>query len=413
MKQFWKVFSFEFNNHLKNKIIVGITAFLVLLMAVVLFFPRITVFFNTDEAEPTQTPSLTMLVKIADPSQAHLGDVISSMFEHYNVYITDDDINTVKEEIAADRADCAIVLSSADSFVYYVKNHSMDDINPEIVRTALQTDQQERAMIDNGIPAEQATAILNTQIIYEIETLSQDQSSNFLYTYIIVFALYLVIMLYGQMISTNVAIEKSSRAMELLITSTNPTSMMFGKVIASCLMGLVQLTIIFGSAVLFYSFNKEHWENNIIFSSIFNIPIELLIYMLVFFVFGFLIYAFLFGAIGSLASKLEDINVSTIPIMVLFIIAFIGVTTAVSSNDVNSSLMKVCSYIPFSSPMAMFARIAMSSVPIYEIVISIVILLISVVGIGFLSARIYRLGVLLYGNPPKIGTILKSLSAKR
>ena len=290
MKQFWKVFSFEFNNHLKNKIITGITIFLVLLMAIVLFFPRITVFFNTEKAESTQTSSLTMLVKLADPSQLHLADAISSTFEEYSVHVTDDTINTIKEEITAGSVDCAIVLSGVDSFVYYVKNYSMDDVNPEIVSAVLQSAQQEQTMIDNGIPAEQAMAILNTQTIYEIETLSKDQSSNFLYTYIIVFALYIVIMLYGQMISTNVAIEKSSRAMELLITSASPTSMMFGKVIASCLMGLMQLIIIFGSAVLFYGFNKAHWENNIIFSSIFNIPIDLLTYMLVFFVLGFCLW---------------------------------------------------------------------------------------------------------------------------
>ena len=77
------------------------------------------------------------------------------------------------------------------------------------------------------------------------------------------------------------------------------------------------------------------------------------------------------------------------------------------SGNVDNTLIKVCSYIPFTSPMAMFTRIAMSTVPWYEILISIVILIGSVIGVGVLSAKIYRVGVLLYGTTPKLGTILK------
>ena len=80
-----------------------------------------------------------------------------------------------------------------------------------------------------------------------------------------------------------------------------------------------------------------------------------------------------------------------------------------SSGNVDNILMIVCSYIPFTSPMAMFTRIAMSTVPIYEIIISTVILVASLFGVGILSAKIYRVGVLLYGTKPKIGSIIKSI----
>jgi ABC-2 type transport system permease protein len=211
------------------------------------------------------------------------------------------------------------------------------------------------------------------------------------------------------MVATNVATEKSSRAMEVLITSAKPTSMMFGKVIASCLAGLIQLICIFGSAFLFFQINKADWGDNQVINSIFNMPIGLLLYMLLFFVLGFFIYAFLYGAVGSTASKLEDINTSVMPITMLFVIAFCVVMFSMSSSNVDSTIMVVCSYIPFTSPMAMFTRIAMSTVPLYEILISIVILIGSVIGIGVLSAKIYRVGVLLYGTTPKMGSVLKSL----
>ncbi len=132
-----------------------------------------------------------------------------------------------------------------------------------------------------------------------------------------------------------------------------------------------------------------------------------MIYMLIFFLLGFFIYAFMYGAIGSTTSKLEDINTSVMPVTMLFIIAFIVVVFSLSSGTVDNTLLKVCSYIPFTSPIAMFTRIAMSTVSFYEIAISIAILIVSAVGIGIISAKIYRVGVLLYGTTPKIGTVLK------
>lgn len=82
---------------------------------------------------------------------------------------------------------------------------------------------------------------------------------------------------------------------------------------------------------------------------------------------------------------------------------------SMSSGNVDNTIMTVCSYIPFTSPMAMFTRICMSTVPMYEILISIAILIGSTVGIGFVAAKIYRVGVLLYGTTPKIGAIVKAV----
>ena len=136
---------------------------------------------------------------------------------------------------------------------------------------------------------------------------------------------------------------------------------------------------------------------------------ELFAYMLVFFLLGFLIYAFLYGAISSTVSKLEDINTAVQPVTFLFLFGFMVVMFSMSSGSVDNILMQICSYIPFTSPMAMFTRIAMSTVPWYEITISIGILVASTFGIGILSAKIYRVGVLMYGTSPKIGNIIKAV----
>lgn len=176
--------------------------------------------------------------------------------------------------------------------------------------------------------------------------------------------------------------------------------------------GFIQITAVFGAAVICFNINKSYWADNNMIKSIFDIPADLLVYMLVFFILGFLIYAFLYGAVGSTVSKLEDINTAVMPVSLIFIFGFFVVMFSMSGGSVDTLLVKVCSFIPFTSPMAMFTRIAMTAVPLYEIAISIVILIASVIGIGVISAKIYRVGVLLYGNAPKPAAIIKSIWKK-
>lgn len=412
MKQFEKILKFELKYYFKNKVFVGITIFFMVAIAVVMFLPRALEMFKSDDASDTPEEVDVMLVKADDTAQAGMvQEIFAASFADYDVRITDADTETIKSEIVSGEAECAFVMTGPASYVYYVNNLSMYDMNTQIADEVLGQIYQMNAMISGGMTQQQAADVMNIQIESEIENLGKNQIENFLYTYIMIFALYMVILLYGQMVATNVATEKSSRAMELLITSAKPVAMMFGKVIASCLAGFIQIIAIFGSALIFYNLNKSYWSGNMMVGSAFNIPPELLVYMLLFFVLGFLIYAFMFGAVGSTASKLEDINTSVMPLTMLFVVAFVVVMTSMSSGNVDNIVMKVCSFIPFTSPMSMFTRIAMSTVPWYEIVISIVILIASTIGIGVLAAKIYRVGVLLYGTPPKIGAIIKAVMA--
>ena len=411
MKQFGKIFNFELKYYLKNKVFVGVTVFLVLAIAVVMFFPRFAGFFKAEEgAEAVQEKSAVMLLKAELPEQqTMLQEMFAAAFPDYDAQASEMSVDEIKDKITSGESECAFVMTDDTTYTYYVDNLSLYDTNTAIANEVLQKIYQMNAMLENGMSAEEAGAVMSVQIAGSVESLGADQTQNFWYTYIMIFALYMVILLYGQMVATNVATEKSSRAMEVLITSAKPVSMMFGKVLASCLAGLLQIVAVFGSAILFYSMNKEYWGDNYIIASIFDMPGQLFGFMLIFFVLGFLIYAFMFGAVGSTASKLEDINTSVMPITLLFVAGFMVVVFSFTSGEVDNLLMKVCSFVPFTSSMAMFTRIAMSTVPWYEILISIVILIGSVVGVGVVSAKIYRVGVLLYGTTPKIGSILKAV----
>jgi len=410
MKQFLIILKFELQHYFKNKIFAGITIFLVLAIGVVMFFPRISGLFKNESESTEPEQREVMLVAAETPEEGEvLEQVFGAAFEDYNVQATTEGVEAIKEQILSGEAECAFVITGDMSYTYYVNNLSMYDNNTSIADELFQNIYRMSAMVEKGIAPMEAGSILSVQIEHEVESLGKDQMQNFFYTYIMIFALYMVILLYGQMVATNVATEKSSRAMELLITSAKPSSMMFGKVIGSGLAGLTQLVLVFGASILFYNMNAGYWGDNYMIKSIFNVPPHLLGYMLIFFILGFFIYAFLYGAIGSTTSKVEDINTSVMPLTFLFIAAFVIVVVSMSSGTMDNIAMKICSFIPFTSPIAMFTRIAMSTVPIYEIIISIAILIISVFGIGVLSAKIYRVGVLLYGTTPKVGTILKAM----
>jgi len=431
MGQFGKIFKFELKNYLTNKVLVGVTVFFSLIIALVMFFPRVAEIFESNDAvipEPSIEDVYTdedissedvyvesgnsgpiMLLGYNGENSEMIKEAFSNSFPGYNVELTEEDISVIEEKIRSGDAECAFVLDGLNYFTYYVGNLSMYDMNSEMASELLRTLYQQNSLMNSGFSEEEALNVLNAYVSYETVTLGKDQMVNYFYTYIMILALYMVILLYGQMVSTNVATEKSSRAMELLITSAKPSSMMFGKVFASCLAGFTQLVCIFGSAFVSFNINRTYWDEFGMASSFFDIPIELIIYMLVFFVLGFLVYAFIFGAVGSTVSKLEDINTAVMPITLLFIFGFMVVVFSFASGTVDNVLMKVCSYIPFTAPIAMFARIAMSTVPWYEITICISVLSVSVVLIGTISAKIYRVGVLLYGTPPKIGAILKAI----
>ena len=412
MKQFLTIFNFELKNYFKSKSFVGVTLALVLILAGVLFFPRVKEMIvgeaenETDEIEKNGI----MYVLSNDEARGNFyTQAFSEAFLNYEVKSDVKSLDEIKEMITSDEIECAFVIESPTEYTYYVNNLSMYDQNTLVADEIMQNAFRVNAMIVSGISPEDTATILSTPITGETESLGVDQMQNYFYAYVMIIALYIMMMLYGQMVTMSVASEKSSRAMELLITSAKPTNMMFGKVFAACIAGFSQLAVIFGSVLLFYNINRDYWSGFDMADMFFDIPPMLLVYMFVFFVLGFLVYAFLFGAVGSTVSKLEEVNTAISPIMYVFVAMYIIAIVALSSGEVDTLLIKVCSFIPLTSPMAMFMRIALSNVPIYEIIISIALLVVSVFGIGFISAKIYRVGVLLYGTPPKIGAIIKAM----
>lgn len=408
MRQFRTILGFELQNYFKNKIFVGVTIIIMLAVAGVMFYPRVASFFTQgNEAGRGDRPIMLVATNSSELSTSTTEAVFRRSFPRYQIKVTTDRVEQVKEQVKSGKAKYALVLSDT-SYTYYVNGLVMADSNVATANSVVKDLYQLKMLRRHGLSAEQTGQVMTVQIKPNVQNLGKDQTKNFYSAFIMIYALYIAVMTYGQMVATNVASEKSSRAMELLTTSASPVAMMFGKIIASCLAGLTQLVGIFGSALLFYNLNRASWQGNQMINSIFNIPPDLLLYMILFFLLGFFIYGMMYGAVGSLVSKIEDIGSVAMPIILVFVIGFVVVMSSI--EDPNNAIgMKICSFIPFTSSMAMFARIAMGSVSTGEIALSIAILVVSTVLIGILAAKIYRAGVLMYGTRPKLRTIWRSI----
>lgn len=409
MKQFKTIFSFEFLGYIKNKMFIGLTLVVILVMGIVLFYPSLNGGKSVDMGNIGVKFAQNIALKTeTDYDLGRLSGYITQSIEGAKVTLSDKTDEELKTAVSEGEYDIAVIITSPLSYRYIVDTAGLTDMTTAVIDETLGYEYQTSIMLDAGLNEEQAQKILTATVESEAEIISTDQSQSFFYTYILMFLLYFAVLVYGQYVAQGVAVEKSSRTMEMLITHADPVSLMFGKILGAGAAGFTQLILILGAAVGFYSINKEYWQDNMIVNSIFDMPLKLVAFTVLFFSLGFLIYSFMYGALASLASRLEDVSTLTMPVTFVMIFAFMLTIFSMLSN-VDSPLMKVASFFPLTSPMAMFTRIAMGNVPWYQILISVAILIASTVLIGYLAAAIYRIGVLMYGKPPKFNELSRAL----
>ncbi|MCA0983899.1 ABC transporter permease [Halobacillus yeomjeoni] len=230
--------------------------------------------------------------------------------------------------------------------------------------------------------------------------------------YIMLFLMYFSVMMYGNMISTEVATEKSSRVMEILISSVSPVSQMFAKIIGIALLGLTQFSIFLIAGYFGIQQSRDSSDGSLLESfGLLDIQGSTVVYAVVFFLLGYLLYATLAATLGSLVSRLEDAQQIVAPMMMMVVAAFLIAMFGLNSPD--AKFITISSYFPFFTPLIMFLRVGMLDVPLWEIVLSLFMLSASVIGLGLLGARIYRGGVLMYGKSSSLKDMKTALQLSK
>lgn len=257
------------------------------------------------------------------------------------------------------------------------------------------------AGMDPHTVSEAMTKGLETNVIILDDSLQK----NMVFSFVMLFGLYILILMYGQSVATSVAREKDSRTMELLITSTQADELILGKVLAAGLVGILQITTIFLGLFIGYLLNRSVYPRFIIEMIQTSLQWDVVFIYIIFSVFGYLLYLFIFASLGSLVSKVEDVAGAVTPVTFLFVFAYIIATIGMSSP--NAGIVKISSYIPFVSLFTTPIRYALTDVTILEIGISIGLMMVVSYLIMKLSIYIYRQGSLNYGNKMSLIKLLK------
>jgi ABC-2 type transport system permease protein len=240
--------------------------------------------------------------------------------------------------------------------------------------------------------------------------------------------LYMFIFIYGSMIMRSVIEEKSNRIVEIIISSVKPTQLMMGKIIGTSLAGLTQVLIwnflgfiilnIVGSSMGVSTENMSNLDSLQaadvepfaieILSAVFNLPIfNILISFVLYFLFGYLLYASIFAAIGAAVDNETDSQQFMLPISIPLIVAlYVGMLTV--PEDPGGTISTFFSHFPLTSPVVMMMRIPYG-VPIYEQIISLSILVVTFFATVWFAAKIYRVGILMYGQKPSYKDLYKWL----
>ena len=265
------------------------------------------------------------------------------------------------------------------------------------------------------------------------ETTRIDGLVKLIFGFFLGFLLYFFIFAYGSMIMMSVMEEKTNRIIEIIISSVKPFHLMTGKIIGVSLAALTQV-LIWGTMFFVFSYifsfvfgiSTSYNTGDLILSAegntelssftlemisaFMNLPLtNILIAFIMYFLGGYFLYASIFAAIGAAIDNQADAQQFMIPITLLVVIAlYVGILTV--PEDPNGIVAQIFSYFPFTSPIVMLMRIP-NGVPIYEQVISLTILFSSVVFMIWIAAKVYRIGILMYGKKLTYGEIIKWLKS--
>lgn len=223
---------------------------------------------------------------------------------------------------------------------------------------------------------------------------------------------FLTLVFYGLWVAAGVVAEKASRVMELLISAGTAPQLVIGKMLGIGLAGLTQVTVVLIPALLALLAAGELGdallgEGGGAAASLAGLSPGLLAAFLVYFVLGFALYAALYAGAGSLLSRAEDLQVVALPLSIPAIAGYLPAVLALSGGG--SWLIQVASLVPIWSPFVMLSRLAIGQVEAWELALSLGLLAATVPLVTWLAIRVYRAGVVLYGQPPTLRTFLAAI----
>lgn len=411
MREFGIIFKQAFLSKAKTKSFVITTA---IMIAAIFLFANISKIIDTVQTL-TGSGDSEQVLYVKDES-GELADRLSAQLSDVKVELTNEPKETILDKVKSEEIDSLLTVSVNQQGIInaeYTTMSLMDFAIPMQIQEALQSIQTEMKAEELSLTGEQVQTLF-TPIEFEQTNVSPSAKSEDelnqarVLVYVLMFVIYLSVIMYSSMIAMDVANEKSSRVMEILISSVSPVKHMFAKVLGIGLLGIVQI-VIYGLAG-FIALKTSATEVPGGFSDFFSfsdLNIGTLIYAAVFFLLGYFLYATLAALLGSLVSRAEDVQQMIMPMTLLIVAAFIIAATGLGNPEIG--YLQYASYFPFFAPLVMFLRVGMLDLPMWEPLLSIAIMLVTIFVLGWFGARVYKGGVLMYGPSRSLKDIKKAI----
>ena len=404
-----KVLFFELQTILMKKSVRVTTLILAVVMFIGTSIPSILTLFNDEPSEPGNTivdlGNAGIVLSTDSYAQDELKFYVGDKVEFFT-----DETSLRKAVMEGDRS-IGFVITSDTTFTSILKNKDLYSFSSQILKGLLVSIQTDRNLILAGIDPLKVKEASNVQVTINEVVLGKDANNSFLISYILMLAVYMLVILYGSFVSTSVAREKDSRTMEILITSTKPDALIIGKVFANGIAGLIQFSFLLAVALIGFFLNQANYPAEVSQMLFGSLSWDAAFVFFVFTSLGYLLYLFLYASLGSLVSKVEDVGSSVSIITMLFMVAYMIATIGMNMPD--SLMIKIASYVPFTAILSMPIRYFMTAVPVFELLISLGLMALTTWLLAVMSIRIYRLGSLSYGNRMSFVKAVKAIVSKQ
>lgn len=408
MKHFATVFNYELKTQLTKKAGIVTMVVLIIIALVGTSVPRIIALFDKPEKPGTSTeitatePAVDSVIGyvVADADATRL--LAPAIGENPKLY---DSRDALVKAIEGEEVELGFVIDQSLNYEAIFKDRSMYEERDTQFGKALTHMKKEQMILSHGLTVDDFNAIENQSAQGQLTILGKNSGNNYLLSFVLMLVVYMVVLMYGNTVSSIIAREKDSRTMEILITSTRPSSLILGKVAAAGVAAVLQFGLVVLAAYIGFQVNKSTYPEIVLMMVSGSLSSSYLLTYLFFSFFGFILYLFLFAALGSTVSKMEDLGSATALVQFLFIFSYVMATIAAQTP--NSTLAVVASIIPLSAIMVMPIRAGLISVPWSQLILAGGLMLLAVAFFAFLSIKIYRWGSLNYGNKTKLSRIVK------
>ncbi len=289
--------------------------------------------------------------------------------------------------------------------ITYRLGSSADMATRDTVRDSLEKVLTRERLVQQGMSAVDVDAMMKPVEMSASDTEQDNTSANFAGAYVLFFLMYLVIMLYGMNVARSIIEEKTSRVFEVMLATVKPSEMMAGKVIGVGSVGLTQVTIwMLAAIVLTATPLMAHFLGS---GTHITLSVQQVCFFIVYFLLGYLLYSSMAAALGAMTNSEQELQ--QLNMFLVMPLAFCMITLPLVLNSPASIYARLLSFIPFCTPLLMYMRISVSPVPWYEIAGSIAVMIVTIYAVLWISSRIYRVGILMYGKRPTLPEITRWL----